>query len=67
MTVAPIPVVPLGSVVLPVVFTITPMLFCQVTPVGAVFAIVPAMVIAVVPIVNSNLDAVFLSFSFGHN
>jgi len=67
MSVAPIPVVPLRSIVLPVVFTITPVLFCQITPVSTVFAVVPVMVIAVVPIVDSNLDAVFLSFGFGHN
>ena len=67
MTVAPIPVTPLRSVVLPVVFTITPVLFCQVTPVGAVFAVVPVMVITVVPIVDSDLHAGILSFGFGHN
>jgi hypothetical protein len=43
------------------------MLFCQVTPVGAVFVVVPVMVIAVVPIVDSDLDAGLLSFGFGHN
>jgi hypothetical protein len=65
--VAPIPVMPLRSVVLPVVFTITPVLFCQVAPVGAVFVVVPVMVIAVVSIVDSHLDAGLLSFGSGHN
>jgi hypothetical protein len=36
-------------------------------PVGAVFAVVPVMVIAVVPIVDSDLDAALLSLGFGHN
>jgi hypothetical protein len=67
MTVAPIPIVLLHSVVLPVVLTITPVLCCQVTPVGVVFVVVPVMVIAVVPIVDADLDAGLLSFGFGHN
>jgi hypothetical protein len=65
--VAPIPIVPLHSVVLPLVRSITPMLFRQVTSVGAVFAIVPVMVIAVVSIVDSHLDTGLLRFGFGHN
>jgi hypothetical protein len=67
MTVAPVPVVPLHSVVLPVVLTIAPVLCCQVTPVGVVFAIVPVMVIAVVSIVDPHLDAGLLRLGFGHN
>jgi hypothetical protein len=64
MTVTPIPVGPLHSVVLPVVRTITPVLFCEVTPVGVLFVVVPVMVIAVVSIVDSNLDAGLLSVRF---
>jgi hypothetical protein len=45
MTVAPIPIVPLHSVMLPMVPAITPVLFRQVTPVGVVFRVVPVMVI----------------------
>jgi hypothetical protein len=56
MTVAPIPVVPPHAVVLSVVLTITPVLCCQVTPVGVVFVVVPVMVITVVPIVDSDAD-----------
>jgi hypothetical protein len=56
MTVAPIPVVPLHTVVLPVVLTITPVLYYQVMPVDALFVVVPVMVIAVVAIVDSDLD-----------
>lgn len=63
---APIPVVPLHPVVLLVVLTITFVLFRQVTPVGVLFVVVPAMVIAVVPIVDSDLDPGLLSFRFSH-
>jgi hypothetical protein len=65
MTVAPIPIVLLHFVVLPVVLTITPVLFCQVAPVGAVLAVVPIMVVAVVPIVDSDVD--LLTVRLGHN
>ena len=67
MSVAPIPVVLLHSIVLPVVLTITPVLFCQVTPVGAVFVVVPVVVITMVPIVDSHLDAAFLRSGVGHD
>ena len=67
MTVAPIPVVPSRSVALPVVLTVSPVLSRQVTPISAVFAVVPVMVITVVPIVDPNLHAGFLCFGFGHN
>jgi len=67
MTVAPIPVVSLRFVVLPVVRAITPVLCCQVTPIRAVFVVVPVMVITVFPIVDSDLGSVLLSFGFGHN
>ena len=67
MTVAPIPVVSLHSVALPVVLTVSPVLSCQVTPVSAVFVVVPVMVVTVVPIINPNLHAGFLCFGFGHN
>jgi hypothetical protein len=65
--VAPIPVVSLHSVMLSVVFTISPVPFPQVTPVGAVFVIVPIMVITVVPIVDANLDDAVLRFGAGHD
>jgi uncharacterized YccA/Bax inhibitor family protein len=67
MAVAPIPVVSLRSVVLPVVLTIPPVLCRQVTPVGAVFAVVPLVVITMVPIIDSDLDAAFLRSGVGHN
>jgi hypothetical protein len=64
MTVAPIPIVPLHFVVLPVVLAITPVL-CQVAPVGAVLVVVPVMVVAVVRVVDSDAD--LLSVRLGHN
>jgi hypothetical protein len=67
MTVAPIPVVFLHLVLLPVVLTITPAPFHQVTPIGAVFAVVPVVVVTVVPIIDADLDGGLLSFGFGHN
>jgi hypothetical protein len=67
MTVAPIPIVFLHFVVLSVVRTIASVLFYQVTPVGVVFAVVPVMVIVMVPIVDSDLNAGFLSFGFSYN
>jgi hypothetical protein len=59
MAVAPIPVVPLHSVVLPVILAIIPALYDQITPVGAIFAVVPVMVVTVVPIVDSDRDALW--------
>jgi hypothetical protein len=67
MAVAPIPVVSLNGVVLVVVLTIVPVLFRQITPVGAVFVVVPVMVVAVVSIVDSDLHTGLLSFGLGHD
>jgi len=67
MTVAPIPVVPLHSVVLHLVLTIPPVSCRQVTPVGAVLVVVPVVVITVIPIVDSHLDAAFLRSGMGND
>jgi hypothetical protein len=67
MTVAPIPIVPLHCVVLPVVLTIRPVFCRQVTPVGAVLVVVPIVVITVVPIIDSHLDAAFLRSRMSHD
>jgi uncharacterized YccA/Bax inhibitor family protein len=67
MVVAPIPILSLRSVVLPVVLTIPPVLCRQVTPVGAVFAVVPVVVITVVPIIDPDLDPAFLRSGAGHD
>ncbi len=56
MTVAPIPVVPLGSVVLSLILTIVPVPFYQVTPVSMVFAVIPVVIGVMVPVVDSNLN-----------
>jgi hypothetical protein len=67
MTVPPIPVVPLRSVMLPVILHISPVPFYQVTPVGAVFVVIPVMVITVVPIVDAHLHAGVLRSGAGHD
>ena len=68
MTVAPIPVVSLHSVVLSLVLAIAPVLFPQILPVSMVFAVVPVVVVTVVPIIKSNLRARFLrSWGSDHN
>jgi len=65
--VAPTPVFPLCSGVLPVVPTIGPALNHVITPVGAIFAVVPVVVVAVVPIVDpDDLHAGFLRLRAGH-
>jgi hypothetical protein len=65
MSMAPIPVVPLHVIVLPVVFTIIPVFYDQVMPVGVVLAIVPVVIIMVAVVIDPDLDAALLSFGFG--
>jgi hypothetical protein len=67
MTVAPIPVVPLHVMVLPVVFTVIPVLYDQVMSVSAVLAIVPVVIMMVALVVDSDLDAGLLSAGFSHD
>ena len=55
MTVAPIPVMPVDAGVRTLKLEISPVLFRQVVPVSAVFAVIP-VVLAVVPIVVPDLD-----------
>ena len=57
MTVAPIPVFPLRSAGLSGIHTIGAVLFHQVTAVGMVLAIIPVVVVLMIPIVDSNLKA----------
>src|ERR1700691_1291839 len=57
MTVAPIPVIPLRSAGLFGIHAIRPVLFHQVTAVGMVLAVIPVMVILMIPIVDSDLNA----------
>jgi hypothetical protein len=65
--VAPLPVISLVSFFLAVVLTILPAVFDQITAVGAIFAVVPVVVVTVVPIEDADLYAGFLSFGVGHN
>ena len=64
--VAPLPVIPLSSRILSVVPTIGPALNHEITPIGAVFAIVPFVVVPMVPIVDPDLHAGFLRLGAGH-
>ena len=64
--VAPTPVVALSSGVLPVVLAVGSVLNHVITPVGAIFAIVPVVVVAVVPIVDPQLHSGFLRLRAGH-
>jgi hypothetical protein len=65
MTVAPLPVVAVNSVVLAFVGAIASVLFHEVAPVGAVFAVVPVVIVAVVAIVDADLDTSFLRLRAG--
>jgi hypothetical protein len=67
MTVAPVPIMPLHSAVLPVVLTIALVLIVEVTLVGAVFAVVPVMVVTVVPIADTDVHVRFLRLGTGHD
>jgi len=57
---APMPIVALHATVLPLVLAIAAVLFDEVTPVGAVFAVIPIMVVAIIPVINSDLDTAVL-------
>jgi hypothetical protein len=60
MIVAPLPVVPLVSGALLVVLAISLVLFRVVTPVSAILAVVPIMIIAMIAIIDPDLDAALL-------
>jgi hypothetical protein len=66
MTVAPVPVVAVHSVVLALVGPIAPVLHDEVAPVSAVFAVVPVVVVAVVAIVDADLHVCFLRPGAGY-
>jgi hypothetical protein len=56
MAVAPVPVI---SLLFLLEFVVFPVLFVplfQIMPVGAIFTLVPVVIVLVVPIVNSYLD-----------
>ncbi len=64
---APMPIVALHATVLPLVLAIAAVLCHEVTPVGAVFAVIPIMVVAIIPVINSNLDTAVLWLGVGHD
>ena len=64
--VTPSPVISLRSGVLTVVITIGPALNHIIVPVGAIFAIVPIVVVAVVAIIDTELNIGFLRLRAGH-
>lgn len=64
--VAPLPVMAVHSVILALVFPIATVLGREITPVGAVFAVVPVVVLAAVPIVDADLHAGLLRLWSGH-
>jgi hypothetical protein len=60
MLVAPLPVVPLIPGSLVVVRTVLSMMLHQVTPVSTILTVIPIMVIAMITIIDSHLNARFL-------
>ena len=64
---APIPVVLLDAIVLSLVLTIVPVPRREVTPVGAIFTVIPIVIIPMVPIIDADLDAAVLRFRAGHD
>jgi hypothetical protein len=49
------------------VLTIGPVLFRQITPVGAVLMVIPVVVITMVTVVDAHLNAAFLRYRAGHD
>jgi hypothetical protein len=64
--VAPLPIIPLAPGVLLVVHTIGSALNHEIAPVRVVFAIVPVVVVTMVPVIDSKLHARILRFRAGH-
>src|ERR1700686_877395 len=60
MLVAPLPVVPLIPGSLVVVRTVLSMVLHQVTPVSMILTVIPIMIIAMITIIDSHLNAPFL-------
>jgi len=67
MAVAPVPVIPLILVFLSVVGAIILVPFRQVASVGMFFAVIPVMIIPMVSIVDSDMNADLLRFGGRHN
>jgi hypothetical protein len=60
MLVAPLPIVILRFAILLAVLTVLSPLLRQIIPLSAIFLIVPVVIVAVVPIIDSDLHAAFL-------
>ena len=64
---APVPIVPLNTIVLSLVLTISPVPCCEVTPVGAIFTVIPIVIIPMVPIIDADLDVAVLRLRASHD
>lgn len=64
---APGPVIALESAILVIVLPIGPVLNHEIASVGAVFAVVPVVIVIVIAIKNANLHAGLLRLWRGHN
>jgi hypothetical protein len=64
---APSPVIALLSAVLLVVFAIVSVLLREIASVGAVFAVIPIVIVLVIPVVDSDLDTGLLRRRSGHD
>jgi hypothetical protein len=67
MLVAPFPVVPLVSGSLLVIRAVSPMMLYEIPPIRMIFAVIPIMVIAMVRIIDSNLNAPLLRTGSCHD
>jgi hypothetical protein len=67
MAMAPVPVIALLSAALPVVFAIVSMLIREIASIGAILAVVPIVIVLVIPIIDSDLDAGLLRRRAGHH
>ena len=63
---APLPVIPLSPGVLSVLPAMGPVLNHEITPVGVVFAVVPVVVVTVIPILDPDLHTGFLRLRASH-
>ena len=67
MSVAPLPVIRLLFFVRLGKFVGTSMVFREVLPPGAIFVVIPVVIVLVTLIVNSNLNASLLRYGDGHH
>jgi hypothetical protein len=64
---APGPVIALLSAVLLVVLPIVSVLLREIASIGAILAVIPIVIVFVIPIVDSDLDTGLLRRRSGHN